>query len=107
MPSPLDLPLLISQLPYVQKVAHVEQAKSEEKLNSFAPLVDQKVREGKEKVQEVGHPDKAEAVDRDGGQHRRQPEGQMRERSPSSKGEEEPLSSNASPWTGNIINVKI
>lgn len=105
-PSPLDLPILISQLPFVQKIAHVEQAKSEERMNSFAPLVDQKVRENKEQVQEVEHSDRVEATDRDGGQ-RRQPEGQMRERNPASKEEQEPMTSNASPWTGNIINVKI
>ncbi|MES9995515.1 hypothetical protein [Desulfovibrio aminophilus] len=105
-PSPLDLPILISQLPYVQKVVHAEQAKPEAHQSLFAPLLHRKMREEKETVQQVEQSEAADPVDRDGGgQSRGQPQEQYRERAPAS--EQEALASNASPWTGNIINVKI
>lgn len=106
MPSPLDLPLLVSQLPYVQQVTHAEESKAEAQQTHFAPLLDKKIREDRETVQNVDHPEAAEPVDRDGGQDRPAHYGQQRERKPHEP-EQEPVASNASPWTGNIINVKI
>lgn len=107
MASPLDLPLLVSQLPYVQQLAHAEQAKAEAQQNHFAPMLDKKIREGKEQVQNVEHPLAADPVDRDsGGQDRPDQYAQHRERAPHEP-EQEAVASNASPWTGNIINVKI
>ncbi|HBR05823.1 MAG TPA: hypothetical protein DD766_01580 [Desulfovibrio sp.] len=105
--SPLDLPILVSQLPYVQQVAHAEQSKTEAQQNHFAPMLDKKIREDRETVQNVEHPDAAEPVDRDGGgQDRPDQYAQHRERTPHEP-EQEAVASNASPWTGNIINVKI
>ena len=106
MSSPLDLPLLVSQLPYVQQVAHAEESKAEAQQNHFAPLLNKKIREDRETVQNVEHPEAAEPVDRDGNQDRPTQYGQQRERK-QHEPEQEAVASNASPWTGNIINVKI
>lgn len=105
--TPLDLPVIISQLHYVQKFAHAEQAKPEIQKQLFAPVIAEHLRkQGKEQVAAVDKKEKTDSVDRDGAQQNQQHMAGER-RKKEKQEDEEMLTSNASPWTGNIVNVKI
>lgn len=105
--TPLDLPILISQLPFVQKIAHAEKAKPEVNQMLFGPLIQEQLRQQEGTVQQVQKKTATDPVDRDGHQEQRQ------EASPDHKDKEreeddpDTGASSASPWSGNIVNVKI
>jgi hypothetical protein len=105
--TPLDLPILISQLPFVQKIAHAEKATPEINQMLFGPLIQEQLRQREGKVQQVQKKTATDPVDRDGHKEQRQeaaPEHKHRERD-----EDDPDTgaSDGSPWSGNIVNVKI
>ncbi|WP_338667058.1 hypothetical protein [Pseudodesulfovibrio methanolicus] len=105
--TPLDLPILISQLPFVQKIAHAEKATPEINQMLFGPLIQEQLRQREGKVQQVQKKTATDPVDRDGHNHQRQeaaPEHKKRDRD-----EDDPDTgaSDGSPWSGNIVNVKI
>lgn len=105
--TPLDLPILISQLPYVAKIAHAEKAKPEVQKQLFGPLINEHIRKNEDKVQQVDKKDKTDPVDRDGKQQEQQahPQKERKEKEPDD--DLDTGSSNPSPWSGNIVNVKI
>ena len=106
--TPLDLPILISQLPFVQKIAHAEKAGPEIKKALFGPLITEHIRKNKDKVQIVGKKEQTTPVERDG--KKNEQHHAASERNEKMKDEEESPetgSSTASPWSGNIVNVKI
>ena len=105
--TPLDLPILISQLPYVAKVALAETNKAEVQKQLFGPLINEHIRKNESKVQQVDKKEEVASVDRDGHQHHEQQA--MSDRKKQEKEEDSPDtgSSSASPWAGNIVNVKI
>jgi len=104
--SPLNLPILIAQLPYVAKIAHMEKAKPEIHKQLFGPLINEHIRQNESKVQQVDKKEMTSAIDRDGKQHEQQAKPEKKK---DKKEEEDPESgsSNPSPWSGNIVNVKI
>lgn len=106
--GPLDLPVLISQLPYVQKLAHAEKAKPEIQKALFAPVIAEHLRKAEGKVKNVEKRDKTNPVDQDG-KKREEPQAPLKRKAktdePVEEVETEP--SNSSPWSGNIVNVKI
>ncbi|MEF2145007.1 MAG: hypothetical protein V3573_06140 [Desulfovibrionaceae bacterium] len=107
MSSPIDYPTLISQLPFVSKLATAEQTHPEVRQELFGPLLLKKQKEEQERVQEIEKKEKTEMVTRDGknpsgGQQ--QGERQKREEADP---EEQAMASNASPWSGNIVNRRI
>ncbi|MDD4951096.1 MAG: hypothetical protein PHV85_00975 [Desulfovibrionaceae bacterium] len=103
--SPLDLPVLVSQLPFVQKLANAEQARPEMERTLFAPLMAEHQKLLQERIQGVNKKERAEAVGRDAGSKgQQQAPTEHREKKPE---DQETTASNASPWAGNIINVKI
>jgi hypothetical protein len=105
--TPLDLPILISQLPFVQKIAHAEKAKPEINQLLFGPLLQEQLRQREGKVQQVQKKTATDPVDRDGHNNERQEAtADRKDREPH---EDDPDSgaSNGSPWSGNIVNVKI
>ena len=106
--TPLDLPILISQLPYVQKIAHAEKAKPEIQQQLFGPMIQEQLRKREGVVQQVQKKDEADPVDRDGRNDQRQEATSERKKKEVDE-EESPDtgSSNPSPWAGNIVNVKI
>ncbi|EGB13881.1 hypothetical protein DND132_0666 [Pseudodesulfovibrio mercurii] len=105
--TPLDLPILISQLPFVQKIAHAEKATPEINQQLFGPLIQEQLRKREGTVQQVQKNAATDPVDRDGHNDRQQ------EAAPERRGrepeEEDPDTgaSDGSPWSGNIVNVKI
>ncbi|MDC0335447.1 hypothetical protein OAN24_00920 [Pseudodesulfovibrio sp.] len=106
--TPLDLPILISQLPYVAKIAHAEKAGPEIKQQLFGPLIQEHIRKNESKVQEVDKKEKTDPVDRDGQQQGQQAHPDTREKNTETEEESSDTSSaNPSPWAGNIVNVKI
>jgi hypothetical protein len=105
--TPLDLPILISQLPFVQKIAHAEKVKPEINQQLFGPMIQEELRRREGTVQQVQKKAATDPVDRDGHNDQRQeasPEHQDRQRD-----EDDPDTgaSDGSPWSGNIVNVKI
>jgi len=106
--TPLDLPILISQLPNLQQLA-VAQNPPEAQQVLFGQLVAENQRKDEQKVQVVENTDGLEALGPEtGGNKNRQPSMRQKHRPPPEGEETAPTqSSNASPWTGNIINVKI
>jgi len=104
--TPLDLPILISQLPYVQKIAHAEKAKPEIQKLLFGPLIAEHLKKNEEKVQQVEKKEKTNPVHRDG-QQKEQQQAASERKEKDEDDDPDTGSSNASPWSGNIVNVKI
>jgi len=106
--TPLDLPILISQLPYVAKVALSETSKSEVQKQLFGPLINEHIRQNEGKVQQVDKKEEVSSVDHDGHQQQEQQAQSDRKKQ---EMEEETSSDTGtpsdSPWAGNIVNVKI
>lgn len=106
--TPLDLPVLISQLPFVQKIAHAEKAKPEVQRELFGPMIQEQLRKKDGTVQEVNKKTRTDPVDRDGRNNDKQEAASERkQRDQDDEESPETGSSNASPWAGNIVNVKI
>lgn len=107
--TPLDLPILISQLPNMQQIASAHMVPHEAQQVLFGQLVADQQRKEEQKIQEVEKKEKLEAVDHETGGKNSSPGYARQRRRPPPEAEPQPdtQSSNASPWTGNIINVKI
>lgn len=106
--TPLDLPVLISQLPFVQKIAHAEKAKPEVQQLLFGPAIQEQIRKQEGKVAQVEKKSEVDPVDRDGRQEKKRQE-MSEKKKQESEDEESPDTgaSSTSPWSGNIVNVKI
>lgn len=107
--TPLDLPILFSQLPHVQKLANAELAKPELQKQLFGPMIAENLRkQGREQVQNIEKKDKTDAIDRDGSNKQEQEfQNPDKGKNKEAAEEQQTTTSNASPWAGNIINVKI
>jgi hypothetical protein len=105
--TPLDLPILISQLPFVQKIAHAEKATPEINQMLFGPLIQEQLRQREGKVQQVQKKTATDPVDRDGHNHQRQEAAQEHKDRERDGDDPDTGASDGSPWSGNIVNVKI
>lgn len=106
--TPLDLPILIAQLPYVAKIAHAEKATPDIQKQLFGPLINEHIRKNQSKVQQVEKKQETAPIDRDGKQNQQQAQPERKQKEKEDKEEApESGSSTLSPWSGNIINVKI
>lgn len=109
--TPLDLPVLISQLPNLQQIMGPQHVPHEAQQVLFGQLVAENQRKEEQTVQVVDKEDGLDAMGRDSGGNknashqpqRRQQQGHASDPDQAAGTQ----SSNASPWTGNIINVKI
>ncbi|MEF2232290.1 MAG: hypothetical protein V3571_15255 [Pseudodesulfovibrio sp.] len=106
-PTPLDLPVLLSQIPYVAKIAHAETSKPEVQQQLFGPLIDAHIRENESKVRQVDKKEKAVPVDRDGHQQQQHAAPDRKRQKKEEDESPDTGASTASPWSGNIVNVKI
>ena len=106
--SPLDYPVLISQLPIAGKLVNAEQLSPELRREIFQPILQRQLREEAQTVQQVEKEERTSTVKRDarGGGQNPTP-GKDREQKHEAEEESPATASNASPWSGNIINVKI
>jgi len=105
--SPLDYPVLISQLPIAGKLVNAEQISPELRREIFQPVLQQQLREEAEKVQQVEKKQPASTVTREGREQQNPQYARGREKQAEEDEESPDTTSNASPWSGNIINVKI
>lgn len=107
--TPLDLPIMISQLPNMQQIAAANLVPHEAQQVLFGQLVADHQRKDEQKVQEVDKKEGLEALDRETGGKNSSPGYARQRRRPPPEAQTQPdtQSSNASPWAGNIINVKI
>lgn len=103
--SPLEWPILISQLPHVAKLQNAEQAKPEIQRSLFAPLIAEYLRRDSKRVGKVDGQDAPNAVHRDKEQSDRQHEQQASDER--KKKDEETKASESSPWSGNIVDMKV
>lgn len=107
--TPLDLPILISQLPNLQQIAGAHLVPHEAQQVLFGQLVAEHQRKDEQTVQDVEKKESLEALDRETG-GKNSSSGFARKRRaplPEALAQPDTQSSNASPWAGNIINVKI
>jgi len=109
MTTPLDLPTLIAQLPHVAKIFQAEKAKPEMQQQLFGPLIREQVRKDQGKVQQVNKKEQTAPVDRDSKHHQPQQQAHAESKRKGKESDDDPDtgSSDPSPWSGNIINVKI
>lgn len=111
--NPLDLPIIISQLPNVQQMLGPQHIPAEAQQALFGQIVAENQRKEEHTVQQVEKNDGLDAMGRESGGNK---EGQQQhaarqqarpKQPPGEQQTEATQSSNASPWSGNIINVKI
>jgi len=110
--APLDMPVLISQLLNAQQFMGPQHVPHEAQQALFGQLVAENQRKQEQAVQEVDKSDGAEPMGRDSGGNKNasQPPPRQARQHTAGADDSETLggpSSNASPWSGNIINVKI
>lgn len=108
--TPLDMPILISQLPHLQHVIGPQNMPAEAQQMLFGQMVAEQQRKVEHTVQKVEKDEGLDAMGRDSGGNKnagRQMPRQQRKASSESEAQPGTQASNASPWAGNIINVKI
>ena len=107
----IDLATVLSQTPFVQNVAGAQQSIPAAQQASLEHALHQALETEKSKVQKIEKADEVEAVSKD-----REKDKKSRQYfAAGKKGQEleaaaqavETTASNASPWSGNIIDVKI
>ena len=108
--NPLDMPVLISQLPNLQQVMGPHLMAHEAQLALFGQMVAENQRKEEQTVQVVEKEDGLDAMGRDTGGNKNAQHHAARQRqqpAPEPEADGTGQSSNASPWSGNIINVTI
>lgn len=105
--TPLDLPILIAQMDHAAKIIHADKAKPEVERQLFGPLIQEQLRKNEGKVQQVDKKEGTEAVDRDGHNQDQQTASEREHKEKEPEDDPETGASNSSPWSGNIVNVKI
>ncbi len=106
--TPLDMPILISQLPNLQQIAGAHQSPPEAQQVLFGQMIAENQRKEEHKVQEVEKKEGIQPMGPDSGGGKAPQQFAQKHRPPPQAEQGTPTqSSNASPWAGNIINVKI
>ena len=110
--GPLDLPILISQLPNVQQMMGPQHVPHEAQQALFGQLVAENQRKQEQTVQDVDNGEGLDPMGRDSGGNKNASQHMPRQAKPKPQNDDQQSapgtqSSNASPWSGNIINVKI
>ncbi len=105
MANGVDLNLLIQQLPHLSKVATAVHTHPEAQKTANFEQALEKQQQIKDQVQETLKTQQGKDVERDGGGSGQAMYGQ--DRPPGEEQPEEFPASNASPWMGNLINIKV
>ncbi|MFK4764748.1 hypothetical protein ACI3L3_08225 [Desulfobaculum sp. SPO524] len=109
MPTSINLPVLLAQLPHLSKLTSVEQARPE----AQTALSEQRAREEalrrQHSVEEVEKQERSKVVDDESKDGSSKQDRHMRDRKDhSAKEKDDPKKSpSKSPWSGNIVNMKI
>jgi hypothetical protein len=109
MPGPVDMPLVISQMTHVQKVFNAELVKSELQNALVINPNDQEINKNAQKqIQKIEKKDGSNAIsDHKEGAAQQHSMDQRKNRKEKSEKEDDEPPVKTSPWSGNIINVKI
>lgn len=108
MPGSLDMPLIISQLANVQKISNSELTKSElQQTLMINPAEQDKNKESQKQIQKIEKDEKSKGIQDKSKGHTRQEAKSRKRKDENSEPEPEEDSPKSSPWSGNIINVKI
>jgi hypothetical protein len=111
MPTTINLPVLLAQLPHLAKLTSAEQSGPAAQARFSEELARQRQELARDQVQEIDKKEKTAVTDdqgRGGAQPRPRREARRRSDSGDDQDQEdkgEPKA--ASPWAGNIINLKI
>ncbi|XPV77285.1 MAG: hypothetical protein ACNI27_05040 [Desulfovibrio sp.] len=106
MPTPLDLPVIISQMPLAAKIANIEVIKPDAQKAMLAPHLEEEAKKRQEQVGDVEKSEDTRKVDDDTPKQHSKHAGSKRKQQEDEDGEAEEKRSE-SPWTGNIVNMKI
>jgi hypothetical protein len=108
MGTPIDLPILFSNIPAVAKMTNADFTHAGTQQAMLGPRMAEQMEQLRSTVQEVEKSDDVEAVDEESHQEQQASERRRRRDKQEEPEEETPTTaSNASPWTGNILNLKI
>ncbi|WP_320170411.1 hypothetical protein [Maridesulfovibrio sp.] len=107
MPGTIDMPLIISQLANVQKISNSEVTKAQMQQSLMInPAEQEKNKEAQKQIQHIEKDEGSQSVNEDGGGNAEQ-HASPRKRKRDTPEEEPKKEAKPSPWSGNIINVKI
>lgn len=106
MPGPVDMPLIISQLANVQQLSNAEMTKAQMQQSLVInPTEQEHNKEAQKQIQNIEKDEDSQAVgDRDGGSRQ---DTSPRKRNKKESEAKDEVKTKPSPWSGNIINVKI
>jgi hypothetical protein len=103
----VDLPVIITQLPQLHRAAHAETAHPDTLQFQAALQTQELIKQNRDKVQKVEAEEEAAALHKDG-DRRRDPNDRPRHgRTKGGEPDPEPEPASASPWSGNIIDLKV
>lgn len=103
----INLTTLFQVMPYAQNVAHAELALPQAQQAAASLMAQENLQKDQSQVQKVEEQDGAEAVKDENGGRKGGNRHKRRRPSPEPEPECAPAASNASPWSGNIINRRI
>lgn len=105
MPGPMDMPLIISQLANVQKISNSEITKAQmQQTLMINPAEQEKNKEAQKQIQQIDKDETSQAIQDEGGGNAQQHASGKRKKKET---EPEEKKTKSSPWSGNILNVKI
>ncbi len=109
MPGPVDMPLIISQLANVQKISNSEVTKAQmQQTLMINPAEQEKNKDAQKQIQNIEKDQGSQAVqDEGGGNAKHHAMSRKKRKTPEDEPKEEEKKTKPSPWSGNIINVKI
>jgi hypothetical protein len=108
MPTRLDLSVLIASLPHAAKVASTQTYAPEQAQEDNRKRTEEDIKNEKHQIQKVEKRDRVHAVKReDAREQGRRKDEHHREASDKPREHVETNASNASPWSGNILDEKI
>lgn len=111
MPSTLDMPLVISQMTHVQKVFNAELVKSELQhalvINPNESDINKEAKSQVQKIEEKSESSSISNKKEGSGNNQASMRNKKKKNKEEEKTEDNDSPKQSSPWSGNIINVKI
>ena len=108
MPTSVNFPVLLAQLPHLQELAGADKARPEMAAAFNEQLAAETQKKEQQQVQRVEKQDRMDAAGDKPKDERPGYRGSRRRKQPAQEPEEESSDSRAaSPWAGNILNLKV
>jgi len=103
----INLTTLFQVMPYAQNVAHAEMVLPQAQQAAATLLAQENLQKSQSQIQKVDEQEGAESVKDENGGRKGGTEHRRRRKPPEPEPEIAQAASNASPWSGNIINRRI